>query len=130
MPAVKRAVRAYIRKHGRTPSSRSIARELGDKDDRTVRAAWDKLAERGELPERPRSASAAGAAGQLLDNAIEYLRGFMDRAVQASGEEKAKGTDYWLTRLATINSLTDEAHRVITGEAVDDLIRDIQEKES
>ena len=49
---LRQIIPAEIKSTGVIPSSRSIARLLGRTDDRSVRAGWDLLTRRGELPSR------------------------------------------------------------------------------
>jgi hypothetical protein len=48
---------------GEIPSGRRVARALGKTDDRAVRAGWDTLADRGELPPRHQDRSAVHIEG-------------------------------------------------------------------
>lgn len=125
---VRKTVQSHLNKTGRLPSARGVARELGDKDDRAVRAAWDALAEKSKLPRRPGPVAKSGAAGQLLDDAIETLRGFVERVYASSPEERESGKPYWLDRLGTIDALTDEAVRAIDGSALDAFLEEIQKE--
>lgn len=130
---VKAAVQEHVDRTGEVPSSRGVAHDLGLKDDRSTRAAWDRLHEEGELPPRPgpehaqpKRVRTGGPVGQLVDDINERLKILVGRISSATDKEREWGRDYWVARLSETSGLVEQALEAATGADLDRFLSEVE----
>jgi hypothetical protein len=79
---------------GKVPSSRRVSREMGLNDDRSIRAAWDKLAAHGRVPARPTRGSGTTPPARPAGGRSRSFNGKTNPGRQRELKDRKKTDNY------------------------------------